>query len=76
MAWQDHITVDPEVCHGKACIKGTRVLVSVVVDNLADRETPEASAATYRITADDVRAVLEYAAELLRERVVRLPGAA
>ena len=41
MNWQDHITVDPSVCHGKACIKGTRILVSVVLENLAtgiDRE--------------------------------------
>jgi len=36
MNWQDHITVDPEVCHGKACISGTRVLVTTVLDNLAD----------------------------------------
>ena len=35
MTWQDHITVDPLVCHGKACIKGTRIMVSVVLDNLA-----------------------------------------
>lgn len=33
--WQDYITVDPMVCHGKACITGTRVMVSVVLDNLA-----------------------------------------
>lgn len=35
MSWRDRITVDPRVCHGKACIKGTRVMVSVVLDNLA-----------------------------------------
>ena len=35
MDWRDHITVDPEICHGKACIAGTRVLVSTVLDNLA-----------------------------------------
>ncbi len=35
MNWQDYITVDPLVCHGKACIKGTRVMVSVFLDNLA-----------------------------------------
>ena len=34
MNWQDYITVDPTVCHGNACIKGTRVMVSVVMDNL------------------------------------------
>jgi len=35
MRWQDHITTDPAVCHGRACIRGTRILVSVVLDNLA-----------------------------------------
>ena len=35
MNWRDHITVDPEICHGKACIAGTRVLVTTVLDNLA-----------------------------------------
>ncbi len=35
MNWRAHITVDPSVCHGKACIRGTRVMVSVVLDNLA-----------------------------------------
>lgn len=34
--WQDYITVDPSVCHGKACITGTRIMASVVLDNLAD----------------------------------------
>ena len=36
MKWQERITVDPQVCHGSACIRGTRVMVSVVMDNLAD----------------------------------------
>ena len=35
MNWQDRIVVDPQICHGKACIKGTRIMVSVVLDNLA-----------------------------------------
>lgn len=35
MTWRDRISVDPRICHGKACIKGTRVMVSVVLDNLA-----------------------------------------
>ncbi len=36
MNWRDRITVDPLVCHGKACIKGTRIMVSVILDNLAE----------------------------------------
>jgi uncharacterized protein (DUF433 family) len=35
MRWQDHIVVDPLICHGKATFKGTRIPVSVVLDNLA-----------------------------------------
>ena len=36
MNWRERITVDPIVCHGKACIKGTRIMVSVILDNLAE----------------------------------------
>jgi uncharacterized protein (DUF433 family) len=39
--WEEHITTDPDVCHGKPCIKGTRVMVSVVLDNLAEGLSPE-----------------------------------
>ena len=41
MTWQNYVIVDPAVCHGQACIKGTRILVSVVLDNLAAGLTPE-----------------------------------
>lgn len=74
MAWQDRITVDPQVCHGHACIKGSRVLVSVVLDSLAERQSHEAIAASYRISTQDVQAALEYAAELTKDRVVSLHG--
>jgi uncharacterized protein (DUF433 family) len=73
MDWRRRISVDPEVCHGKACIRGTRVMVSVVLDNLAAGEAPEAIARDYRIQQDDVRAALMYAGELAREQVVALP---
>lgn len=72
MCWQDHISVDPNVCHGKACIKGTRVMVSVVLDNLAAGESPDSIAQSYHITLDDIHAVLLYAAVLSKERVVPL----
>ena len=41
MAWQDHISVDPTVCHGQACIRGTRIPVAVVLANLAAGRSPE-----------------------------------
>jgi len=72
MRWQERISVDPAVCHGKACIKGTRVMVSVVLDNLAAGESPGQIAAAYGVTVEDVQAAIAYAAELARERVVAL----
>lgn len=72
MDWRERITVDPTVCHGQACIKGTRVMVSVVLDNLGAGETPEQIAAAYRLASEDVQAALLYAAELAKERFVPL----
>ena len=74
MTWKDRITVDPNVCHGSACIRGTRVLVSVILDGLAAGDPPDAIADAYRITVEDVQAALVYASELARERVFTLPG--
>ena len=75
MNWTDYITVDPQVCHGKACIKGTRIMVSVVLDNLADGQTVEQIVANYpSLTPESVRAAVAYAAELSRERIVSLPA--
>jgi uncharacterized protein (DUF433 family) len=72
MNWRDRITVDPAICHGQACIKGTRVMVSVVLDNLGAGETPEQIAAAYRLTSEDIQAALLYAAELAKERFLPL----
>jgi uncharacterized protein (DUF433 family) len=47
MNWQDRVTVDPRVCHGKACIRGTRVMVSVILDNLAANVPAEAHRETW-----------------------------
>jgi uncharacterized protein (DUF433 family) len=72
MTWQQRISVDPTICHGKACIKGTRVMVSVVLDNLAAGETPEEIAKAYHLKREDVQAAIAYAAELAKERFVPL----
>lgn len=75
MNWWNHITVDPNICHGKACITGTRVLVSVVLDNLAAGLSVEEILASYpTLTSNDVHAAVSYAAELARERIVALPA--
>jgi uncharacterized protein (DUF433 family) len=72
MDWKERIAVDPKICHGKACIKGTRVMVTVVLDNLAAGETAEGIAKTYHLAPEDVQAALLYAAELAKERFVPL----
>ena len=73
MDWRDRISVDPMVCHGKVCIKGTRIMVSVVLDNLAAGESETSILASYSsLKQEDVRAALAYAAELARERIVPL----
>ena len=78
MDWTDHISVDASICHGKACIRGTRIMVSVVLDNLAAGLTPTEVVRSYpSLQCDDVAAAMAYAAELARERVVPTPlGAA
>ena len=70
MNWREHINVDPSICHGKACISGTRVMVSVVLDNLAAGEQAEDIAKAFKISVEDVQAALLYAAELAKERVM------
>ena len=73
MRWEDHITVDPKVCHGIACIRGTRVAVSVVLDNLAVGLSVQEILQSYpSLSEEAVQATIAYAAELARERVVAL----
>ena len=74
MRWQDRISVDPNVCHGKACIKGTRVMVSVILDGLAAGESSGGIVQAYRLTPDDISAALLYAAALSKECVVSIDG--
>lgn len=75
MEWQEHVTVDPTICHGKACIRGTRVLVSAILDNIAAGETREAILESYpTITVEAINAAIAYAADLARERVIALPA--
>ena len=69
----ERITVDPEICHGKACIKGTRIMVTVILDNLAAGVGRDEILASYPSLADDdIRASIAYAAELAKERILPL----
>lgn len=71
MQWQDYITVDPAICHGQACITGTRIMVSVVLDNLAAGSSIEEIIKSYpSLTPPAIQGAIAYAAELARERVL------
>ena len=75
MKWEDYISTDPAVCHGRACIVGTRVMVTVILDSLAEGLGAEEIVAHYpSVSREAVRASLLYAAELAKERVVPLAG--
>ena len=68
------ITTDPNICFGKPCIRGTRIWVSLIVENLADGATEREILDAYpQLKPDDIRAALAYAAEVTRERVIPLP---
>ena len=69
--WRDRISINPNVCFGKPCIKGTRIWVSLIVDNLAAGATEEEILEAYpSLTREDIRAALAFAAEMARERYV------
>ena len=72
MKWQERITIKPDVCHGKACIKGTRVMVSVVLANLAEGESYESIMANYNVTAADIQASILFAADMAEDRFLPL----
>ena len=66
--WRKRISINPKVCHGKPCIKGTRIMVSIVLDYLRAGETPEEIVRQYpTLTLPDVDAALGYAAWLAHE---------
>lgn len=76
--WRDCIASDPDVCYGKVCVKGTRILVSVVLAALAEGMNPAEVAEEYPpLTEEQVRAAIAYAAELTDEEdMTPLRGAA
>jgi uncharacterized protein (DUF433 family) len=73
-SWRERISVNPAVCHGAPCIRGTRIMVSVILDNVAAGLQRDEILASYPGLQDfDVEASLAYAAELAREGTVALP---
>jgi uncharacterized protein (DUF433 family) len=74
MDWRDHITVNPAVLHGKACIRDTRIPVATVLSNLADGLSAEEILKSYpTLTAPGVQAALAYAADLAQGRALPFP---
>ncbi len=66
----ERISVDPQVCGGKPCIRGTRIYIAIVLDSLAEGLTPDEIVNEYpQLTVDDIHAALAYAAELSRENI-------
>lgn len=66
--WQDHIEIKADICHGKPCIRGTRVMVSIVLDYLTAGDSEEEILRQYpTLKPADIRASLGYAAWLARE---------
>ena len=70
----DRISIDPAICGGRPCIKGTRLWVSLIVDFLADGMTEAALLSEYpQLTHQDVMAAIAYGAEMARERILPVP---
>jgi len=67
MKWQERITSNPEICHGRVCITGTRIMVSVILDNLSEGLTIDEIIEAYPpVTLEDVLAAINYASDLTR----------
>lgn len=66
--WREHLTSEPQVCHGQLCPAGTRVLVTNILDSLAEGASPEEIFRSYpSLKPVHIEAALAYAAELARE---------
>jgi uncharacterized protein (DUF433 family) len=70
----DRISIDPNVCFGRPCIRGTRIWVSLVLDLLASGMAADEIRADYPQLADlDILAAIAYGAEAARERIIPVP---
>ncbi len=68
MDLSDRILTDPSICHGKACIKGTRIMVSVILDNLTAGVTQDEILKSYpTLKKEDIQASIDYAEELAQD---------
>ncbi len=68
MTWRDYLTSDPKICHGQLCAKGTRLMVTSILDSLAEGSSPEEIIKSYpSLRQEHIEAALVYAADLARE---------
>jgi uncharacterized protein (DUF433 family) len=73
----DRISIDASICHGQACIKGTRIPVHQIVGMLASGDNIENLLEAYpHIERADIQACLEYAATLTEEQITPIEKAA
>jgi uncharacterized protein (DUF433 family) len=71
----ERISIDPNICFGKPCIRGHRIWVSLILDLLADGCGIEEILGEYPgLDEADIRACIAYGAEMSRERYVEIPG--
>jgi uncharacterized protein (DUF433 family) len=68
MKWQDRISIKADVCHGKACIKGRRVMVSVILASLAEGDSPETILQNFHLSPEDIQASMLFAADMAEDR--------
>lgn len=71
IAWREYLVHDPDVCHGQLCAKGTRVLVTNILDSLGEGSTPDEILTSYpTLKREHIDAAVAYAAELAREESI------
>jgi uncharacterized protein (DUF433 family) len=67
MRIEDYISVDPNICHGQPCFKGTRIMVYLILELLEAGETPEQILKSYpQLTKDSIKAALHFAVEMIK----------
>ena len=65
--WQDYIVVDPDICHGKPCFKGTRIMVATILELLeASASAQEIRSGYPRVTRAHIQAAMQFARELFQ----------
>ena len=72
MKWQDRISIKADVCQGKACVKGRRVMVSVILASVAEGDSTETIMENFHLEPEDIQAALMFAADMAEDRFLPL----